>query len=350
MTLIATIGVETYPAIFGGLVVPETSQAGSERTIPGTEQKIVLLGDHCVVAWDGDVEVARGVVSELRALASKAPLSTDLITAYLSHLDPATKDEFSLVGWAKESSVFHQFWYRADIAQSAMFGRISAGGSAAAAFATLASQISGGSENIGGEAQRGLDRAISSMLSATSLLLQAELSSAGDLPRLADDGCEIATFVGDRFAKLGDVTFVFWKVEPVDGEVLLSGPDLIVKQDYAGESLLLHALRIRPGKAKADPTVVEEVKHVIPPFGAIVDEAEPADISWPGMDATFTCHMVVARSPNNLVVFNQVEYSQSRTPRSIRFSFDNNQKNPFRVNQKFCAELLQNVREGLVSR
>jgi hypothetical protein len=149
------------------------------------------------------------------------------------------KDQVSLVGWVRDE-VFHQFWYRADIAQSALFGRVSAGGGAATEFVMIASQISGGSWNAPGRALAGLERPISSMLSATSLLLRAELSSENNLLQYCGGEYEIATFMGDKFAKVGDIAFVFWMANVTDGEVALSGPWPVLKQDYGDDFLLLH--------------------------------------------------------------------------------------------------------------
>jgi hypothetical protein len=367
MTLIAAAGVDTYPAIFGDVLVsgperpggkPETpidgeaanpSAAKPVWSILGPGQRIVVLSDNCVIAWSGDVDSARAVVGELRAMASQAPLSITIIDAYLSQLDPAVNDEINLVGWMRDNGVFHQFRYRADTAEGAMFGRISAGGSGATDFVKLASRISGGGVDVRGEAPTGLDRALSAMLSATSLLLQAELSNQGALLPPFSGGYEIATFIQDKFAKVGDIAFIYWSADVTEAEVKLTGPELIAKHDYAGELLLLQTLRVRRSEVQGDPDVVEGSKQVIPPFGGIADATQAADIVWPRMDASFTCHVVVVRSSQAPVVFNRIEYSTSRTPRSIRFSFGND-RTPFGVSQQFCQDLLQDVRLRLAAK
>src|SRR6266403_4497903 len=96
MTLIAAAGIATYPAVFGDLLIsgperpgsaPDISLAGavtsvfppgSDWSILGLSQKVVLLGDHCVIAWAGDVVFARTVIAGLRALASQASLSLSI--------------------------------------------------------------------------------------------------------------------------------------------------------------------------------------------------------------------------------------------------------------------------------
>lgn len=364
MTLIAAAGVDTYPAIFGSLLIsgPErpgpvpdvplvgegtnVPPAGSESSIPGLNQKLVLLADNCVIAWAGTVVLARTIIGELHAIASKSPLSLPIIDTYLSQLDPKVNDEVSFVGWVKDGDTFHQFWYRADTAEGAMFGRISAGGSGATDFVKHASQISGGTWNVPSQALTGLERPISSMLSATSLLLRAELSSESSLRHFCGGSYEIATVIHGKFAKLGDIAFVFWMADVTDGQVAVSGPQFIVKQDYAGEFLLLRVLRMHPSVVTTDPPVLEEAKHVIAPLGSTVDAAQATGITWPGMEATFTCHVVFVRSPKDFAVVNRIEHSPSRTPTSISFT-SNGSHLSFGVSQQFREELAQSIRTDL---
>jgi hypothetical protein len=365
MTLIAAVGIDTYPVVFGDLLIagPERPGAvpsippvgqvtnvfppGSDEPILGLNQKVVLLDDNCVIAWAGNIEFARTVIGALRAIASNAPLSLPIIESYLAQLDSTVRDEVSFTGWVKDGEVFHQFWYRAAVAKSAMFGQLSAGGSAAIDFVTLAAEISGGTWNAPGRALTGLERAISSMLSATSLLLQAELSSQSNLLHYFGGGYEIATFIGGKFAKVGDIAFVFWMAHVTDGQVALSGPWFVLKQDYAGESLLLHLLLMRPGEVNTDPPIVEEYQHVISSFGGTLDLAHATGISWPGLEATFTCHVVLVHLPTSIAVFNRIDYSESRAPMSIRFSLEASRIS-FEVNRQFAEELTQSIRAGFV--
>ena len=65
----------------------------------------------------------RTVVSELRAVASKAPLSISTINTYLSQLDPTLKDQVSVVGWVTDGEVcfaFHFFSARGAAASRAL--------------------------------------------------------------------------------------------------------------------------------------------------------------------------------------------------------------------------------------
>src|SRR5438105_4526006 len=113
MTLIAAAGVDTYPAVFGDLLIsgperpdsaPDISlagavtsvfPAGSDWSILGLNQNVVLLGDNCVIAWAGDVVFARTAIAGLRAFASQAPLSLPIVETYLAELDPTMKDKVS---------------------------------------------------------------------------------------------------------------------------------------------------------------------------------------------------------------------------------------------------------------
>ena len=364
VTLIAAAGVDTFPAIFGGLPVSDRAHSSSTADIPFVgatavgvpsesdafapqpSQKVVLLGDNCVIAWAGSVDVAREAIIDLQAIASEAPLSMPIIDACFSKLGPGMRDEVSFVGWVKEQDVFHQFWYRADIAEGAMFGRISAAGSGSTDFVKHAAQISGGTLNVLGEAPTALVRAISSMLSATSLLTQAQLSSQSDPLNAFCGGYEIATYVGDKFAKIGDIAWVFWTANVAEGLIELGGPRLVLKQDYAGEILLLRELRIQSTGASANPPGGEETRQVISPFGRAVDATLSSDLSWPGPEAAFTCHVVVVRSVKARAIVNRIEFSPSGTPSSIRFRSDEG-RGGFEAGEAFRDELRETIRAGL---
>ena len=76
MTLIATGGFHTFPAIFGDLLISGASSGpavGSALTASapsavGLEQKLVLLGNDCVIGWAGSAPVARSVCAPRAAM------------------------------------------------------------------------------------------------------------------------------------------------------------------------------------------------------------------------------------------------------------------------------------------
>jgi hypothetical protein len=102
---------------------------------------------------------------------------------------------------------------------------------------------------------------------------------------------------------------------------------------------------MRPGDASTDPPMIEEDRHVVAPFGGTVDAEHANSISWPGMEATFTCHVVLVHSPKDITVFNRIDYSESRTPESISFSLEDRNIS-FGVSRQFSEELTQSVRDG----
>jgi len=360
MSFIAALGVDAFPAVFGTLPAPAVSPDASPSiaTVSGlgkaspaavvtTSQKLALLGGNCVIAWEGNAAVAHSVIAELRGFASKASLSMPIIDACFSQLDAAVKEEVSFVGWVKEGELFRQFWYRADVAQGEMFGQMSAAGSGATDFVKGASQISGGILNVIGGLPAGLTRAVSSMLSASSLMARAELAAQGNVTNPFHGAYEIATYVGDRFAKLDDLTWVFWTAGITGGQIALDGPRAILKQDYAGDSLLMRVLQIQGGDGATDPPMVQETRQVILPFGQQADFPDAGAISWPAPEASFTCHVVLVRSPQGATMVNRIEFSPSRTPRSIRFSSSDGHTR-FDVAEEFREELVQSARDAFV--
>ena len=63
----------------------------------------------------------------------------------------------------------------------------------------------------------------------------------------------------------------------------------------------------------------------------------------PGSD--WSCHVVLVHSPKDITVFNRIDYSESRTPRSISF-FLQDRHISFVVSQQFADELTQSVHAG----
>src|SRR5450755_1224506 len=190
MTLIAAVYMNRNPAVLGDLIIsgPELPgrtaripavgdatnvfPAGSEYAILGLKQKVVLLADNCVVAWAGTEIVARMTIRQLRVIASQTSLTSAAIGHYLSKLDPIDQRQVTFVGWVHEGDHFEQFWFDASIGESALFGRIAAGGSGADAFIGLASQISANMPTDQTPTMTGLDRIVVSLLSAMGLLLR----------------------------------------------------------------------------------------------------------------------------------------------------------------------------------
>ena len=363
MTLIAAVNMNRNPAVFGDLIISGPEQpgrtahipavgdatnvlpAGSEYAILGLKQKVILLADNCAVGWSGTEIVARMIVRELRAIASQAPLTSATIGHYLSKLDPIDQRQVTFVGWVHEGDHFEQFWFDASIGESALFGRIAAGGSGADAFIGLASQISASMPTDQAPTMTGLDRIVVPLVSAMGLLLRAELASQSTLLHLFGGGYEIATFVGNKFEKIGDILFFFWSAVVSDTQAVeLHAPALIIKQDYVGETLLLHTLRLIPGNvAIGPPAAMIEDKHVIGPFGVKLTDAEARTVPWPGMEAKYICHVVFVRSPDNLGVLTRINYSPSRKSKDIRFSVaDGNMS--FEASGEFFDSLTQSVR------
>jgi hypothetical protein len=102
---------------------------------------------------------------------------------------------------------------------------------------------------------------------------------------------------------------------------------------------------MRPGNVGTDPPLIKEDRQVVAPFGSTVDAARANSFSWPGMGATFTCHVVLVHSPKDITVFNRIDYSESRTLKSISFSLEDRHLS-FGINRQFADELTQSVRGG----
>ena len=86
-------------------------------------------------------------------------------------------------------------------------------------------------------------RAMSTALSLAGTLLAHELhgGDAAPTPRtMFGGGYEVAMFLGGRFQKIGDITFVVWTAHVSAGHVKLS-PRMLLKQQYEKDVLLMRS-------------------------------------------------------------------------------------------------------------
>jgi len=362
MTLIATLNDGKCPGILGDLLVSGNERSdtvpniplvgdvtnvfpiGSEYSIVGLRQKVIVIAGNCVIAWSGVYVFARSIVRELRELASQSSLTLQTIQQYFSNLDSTVGNEVSFVGLLQDDNAFHQFFYNAETAESSMFGRMNAAGSGGAPFLSLAGGLEPRAAKISGRDINSLERTVSSMLMATGIMLQAELSSQRNLLHYFGGGYELATFVDGRFAKVGDIMFIFWHAEVGEDGVGL-GPRAAFKQDYSNDILLIHALRIQPARGVHDAPSVEDSKYVVSPVDQNIDQAQARALQWPGLNSTFTCHVVLIPVADSFAVFTRIDYSADRTPKGIQF-ISTEAHVAVGVDPNFVRKLAESIRAG----
>ena len=256
MTVVAAFNVRGCPLIFGDLLLTAEVDAG-ERTVAvpalgdvsdffgnsgwsivGMREKVVLISDHCAVAWAGAWLGAAVAIARLREMAAAGPLTTDSVLAYLRDEPDLQRHPASLVGWLVEGERFGQFWFgTSDVFDGGQLGQVYATGSGCAAVREFAQAANAMEWKVTGEAPVGAIAA-STALALCGVLLRSEFHSgdaAEALRAMFGGGYEVAGYFGGRFRKLGDLTFLIWEAQVQGDNVLLSNPQLIIKRNYSAQ-------------------------------------------------------------------------------------------------------------------
>lgn len=360
MTIVSAFNVGVSPVVVGDLLLsgPERSEqstgipvvgditqvfpVGSGWSIVGLRQKVNLVAPNCVIAWAGSQLGASIVIKELRSMASCRPLCFNDLAKYFTTLDPdVVKLGVSFVGWISDEKGFRRFNFDALIGSAPCFGEFAVAGTGAQAFSEIAAMlpkdISSPDRNV-----TSLEKAVSTSLMGTGLMLQSELLTQQNLLLYFGGGYEIATFIKNCFSKIGDITFVFWVADITEHEVQLSMPQLALKQDYLDDILLIRAIRIRPPQNESEPPKTDESLHAVSPVYRNIKQTELSSIATPAMNSLFTCHCILVRSSGPPQVLVRIEYRENRLPESVRFT-DGSEHILFSVNQNFVQGLVQSI-------
>ena len=359
MTLISAYNIGMSPVVIGDLLLSGPEQLEKEVEIPvigdvrrifpkgsgwsivGLRQKVNLVADNCVVAWAGSMLAATIVINELRALASVTDPTFEQLAEYFNNIDPGLVQlGVSLVGWVKEENGFRRFYFDATTTNAGLFGEMSVAGSGTESFLKL---IEGMPLTVPAADRKinSLEEAISVSLMSTGIMLQSEFHTKETLLNFFGGGYEIATFLKDKFSKIGDITFVCWIAEFHNDSVRLSLPVLALKQKYVGDILFIRSARFDHSKSDIDMPLVEESYNVVSPLYRVVTAGEVEHIPLPDMNSTFTCHCILVQSDGPLQVLVRIEYRSSGVPTSILFK--DSKELIFSVEQKFIEGLARSV-------
>lgn len=360
MTLITAFNVGKSPVVVGDLLLsgPEQPQKeiatpivgdvtrvfprGSGWSIVGLRQKVNLVANNCVVAWADNELAAKIVIKELRALSTDSPLSFDRIADYFKNIDPNLVGlGVNIVGWVKEDKGFRRFCFNALTTKTGAFGELSIAGSGTDPFLKLTEEMPL-ELPIADREINSLEKAVSLSLMSTGLMLQSEFHTQDTLLNFFGGGYEIASFVKDRFSKIGDITFVCWAAELKDNFVYISHPLLALKQDYLNDILLIRSLRLHHSDGVGETTSIEEAHYIVSPLYRTANQEEAQMVAGLNLNSKFTCHCILIQSDCPLQVLVRIEYRESGSPTSITFN-DLDGQLSWAVNHEFVLGLAKSI-------
>lgn len=371
MTAIAAFSVDSCPVVFGDLLVTGETETtpqvgvpavgdvhdffdGSGWSILGLQQKVVLISERCMLAWSGSWLGARVAIADLRSIAATTSLTSEGIRAFLAAHSDVARHGTSFVGWVheEESGRFGQFRHQAEVINAGTLGRMSLQGSGTDAIKELVDLWKGIQGRTDGEVNSAV-RAIATAFSMSSMLLRAELHGGFAAPTLRSmfgGGYEVAAFFNGRFRKAGNLTLLIWSAKVTPTGVQLSLPQLIVKQTYMDDVLLLRSARIST-EGGGPPKLIDEQRHVILPMYASETRVSHQDLISITFDSPLLCHcfMVQGESESDIMVYTKVQQTGPESVPSIKFQDTDGQLN-LSVNDMFIRDIAQSLQAGMAAR
>jgi hypothetical protein len=321
MTLIASFAIQSFPVVFGDLLLTGPTGAATRIVttpaqgevqdffgssgwgVSGLTQKVNLVNDRCIVAWSGSWLGARVAISELRALARKEPLTVDKVLQYLKSEPDLTQHPASFVGLIHDQEGLHKFHAYADERNFSHLGNVFLSGSGSPAISEF-DELMASSESRSSGAVNPAATAVSSGLILGGILLQSELrggDAAATIRNMFGGGYEIAFFSDGRVQKLSEITYVIWDAERAATETKISHPLLVVKQQYAGDYLMIRSVRIASSADDPVPRVLDEQRHAIAPMFEGARRPTIAELKSISLQSKLLCHCIAARRGETII-------------------------------------------------
>lgn len=315
MTIIAAYAIRKFPVLLGDLLLTGKNDPSARNVavpaqgevqeffgssgwgISGLSQKVTIIGDNCVVAWADTWLGAKVAISRLRELACSSTLTCEAILKAL-HAEPdLTHYPASFVGLVHEDGVLQQFRFNAEHFQSSSLGTVYLSGTGSAVIHEFSKILAGVDSRMTGS-PNDADVAVAQSLMLCGLLLNSEFrggDAATTLRNMFGGGYEIAFYSEGRMQKLSEVTYVFWEAQVTAHDVQLSHPQLLVKQKYAGDFLLIRSARVESSASSSLLRVVDEQRHAIRPMYESAVRPTLQELADVSLQSRLLCHCILVR-------------------------------------------------------
>jgi hypothetical protein len=341
MTLVARLAIKDFPLLIGDVLVSAPKSSAAPRSIPtvgqlsedvlenayhvptGLYQKIAVISDNLVIGWAGTRVASKLVVQELIEQNAKQLFTNDTLMQYFEDLDHSIwQYGVSFVGFVKDAGGVAQFGQRYMDLPTSLFGRVGLIGTGVEhmeKFLQSLPKIADPSRQV-----NALEHALSFGLITTGSFLAHEIATLDTLLTHFGGGYEIASLVGGKFAKLDDITYLFWYGK-IDEEGAGFNLHQVYKHSYLDDLLLIRSASLSEFSSEEGQMITRSAIDVIPPVyrdasaGDLKRIQELASSRRPSFDSKWLCsYFIVPNEDSGVNVFAHVHYSASGDP-PIRF-------------------------------
>lgn len=361
MTVIATFAISDFPVIFGDLLitgptpqqrtsvaVPAIGQVGdffenSGWSITALQQKLTVIGDYCVLAWAGSWLGAKTAIAGLFDLSLTEPLTCDSILHYLqSNLD-LQQHPASFVGLIAEGNGLRQFHFGADQLISPSLGNVYYSGSGSDSLKQFSDFFGSVQEDATGMTNTAI-RSISGAVTLGAILLQSELHgghSATTLLNMFGGGYEVGFFADGRMQKLDDLTYAFWTAEVSKSGIRLSPPQLLIKQKYLNDHLLIRSVKIEADASAL--RITEDQRHIIRPMIEVASKIRPEELASISLQSKWWCHCVmIIEDGRHSGIQTTIKFTQNESEASISIE-EHEDRISLNANRELISQIMQSL-------
>jgi hypothetical protein len=201
--------------------------------ISGLVQKIAVLDERLAVGWTGTKVFAKVVIDEIISAMNSPDFDISGLMEVLEKSEYG--DKVSLTGFMKSGDKVVRFGWGTETVATELYGEMELGGSGRKDFYDAA--ISLHPEEITGEANQ-LERAVAQTLSLTSSIMGKEMVTAGTLRNFYGGGFELASSIGGKIEKIGDITYTFFHCVDSKKKKLKLIP-VVIKFGYINDVLII---------------------------------------------------------------------------------------------------------------
>jgi hypothetical protein len=366
MTLAAALTVNSYPVLIGDLLLsgPELSDGtihiptigninavfpeGSGYSITGLSQKVCVVNDNLVVGWSGALVAAKLVIAQLIKEGAKRIFAfNDLKSFFERDLDPWCKNNLSMVGFSHDGKGIFSFGFSSPVIPTTNFGEVRPIGSGTDRFIPMLESFQTPFEC---PDVNPLEKAVGTVLAASTYMIGEEISMHSGLLHFYGGGFEMASWVGKRFQKIDDITYMFWHViDEKNSALRLSMPKILLKFSYHKDMLLIRRVEHKGSRGNPLAGHYDGSVYLVGPICRSVSPDEIDQIMSAGpptFNSRFICHFVIIeRTDGTVEVLNRVTYSGSGG-HPVRFVEIDQKLVGIKFRDDFFRSLLMTIKSG----
>jgi len=360
MTIIAGFSINKLPVLLGDLLLtgPEVAPRSVHLptvgdslkvkvpgvTIYGVMQKVAIVNDSLMIAWTGSAYKAQSMIRELRERITLGSFTIENLREYFETFKASKEgNQVQFVGTMIENGKILNFATGGEVVSNDWFGEIRLAGTGTKDAKIVLQQMELPTLVDGGSSPAPLE-AVGRSLFLIGCLLQMEITNASTLAERYGAGYEIASIVNGRFAKIGDITYVFWEVDATSDRVQVSHPYQVFRYAYNNRVLAIRTARISPSSGK-ELRVTDEGVHLVESiFRSITEEdVELFEAHPPNLNSRFLVNLFLVRFRDGAIHwFNRVDYRV--TPDTCMVFTEHDRTIEIAIEQRFLEEIVETLR------